>query len=68
MFKEPTVSFQGNGARRRAVVTLHMNNDPGSHAIVNFIDPENPDEKNSDERLRVLGLAKDLFAQAAVAC
>lgn len=62
-FKDPQVTYndQPNGR----FVTVNLNHMGLPNARVTFIDAERPDETNSAERSRVLGIAKQLLQSAA---
>lgn len=64
-FKNPTINFIDQAGGRHVSVALNHMSLPS--AKVTFIDPAQPDETNAQERSRVLGIAKQLFQEAASA-
>lgn len=64
-FKDPKITF--NDQADDQYVTVTLNNMASPSAKVTFIDPAQPDETNAAERVRVLGIAKQLFQSAASA-
>lgn len=64
-FSEPRINFIDQAGGRHVTVTL--NNMKLPNAKVTFIDPEQPNETNAQERARVLNIAKQLFQSAASA-
>lgn len=64
-FKDPKINFNDQANGRYVTVTL--NNMQVPSAKVTFVDPEQPEETNAQERARVLSIAKKLFQSAASA-
>lgn len=64
-FIDPKINFNDQADGR--YVTVSLNNMALPSAKVTFIDPAQPDETNAAERVRVLGIAKQLFQSAASA-
>ncbi|WP_265975816.1 hypothetical protein [Brucella intermedia] len=65
VFKDPKINFNDQANGRYVTVTL--NNLQLPNVSVTFLDPAQPDETNAAERVRVLGIAKQLFQSAASA-
>lgn len=64
-FKDAKINYNDQPGGR--VVTVALNQMGTPNVRVTFIDPEQPNETNAQERARVLGIAKQLLQSAASA-